>query len=695
MPRYLLIPAFVLALLLASPAWADETIGGACSGTVGYGPQSNGNNVACVSSLWQYPAYQFGNTSGSCNSTNAGMVRYNPTSLQYCNSSTWTTLATGSPALSGLLAATTTNLIDSSNWAQTWAWGTLSTQTALTFTTSSMTGGTLLSLQDTAAAATSTGYVLSVTDASTGAGYSVYSAMTGHGNTGFAGYFTNTDTGADANYGVYGTDASASGYGGYFTNTSTGWALNATGTSYFNGSVGIGTATPAYPLSISLSSGIAGIEIISNQISEGGLYVTNGNATFGEFGINNNNLQISSGQSGTTAGAITMTWDTGYVGIGTTSPQASLHIASGGFLSGASATSMGAVKQNYTGVDATSWFGLYNSNTSLYYGISAALPSPAGTSTLGGYYKGLGIGGSTNNTGNPIFGVLTSTQTLNGIGATAFTIYDTNKVVTIHNVLDDGSGNVGIGTTSPGANLDLVSTSTGAAYALRSTISGNANTGYAGYFSNTATTANYGVYATSATTTSGYGLYSAVTGAANTGYSGYFTNTATSGANYALYASNAAASGYGGYFTNSNSSGVALWCSSSYPNGCGGNESWYNTSDLRAKDAVTDLPSARGLDGVLKLRPVTYRWKDKTREQSEHLGLIAQEVEAVYPEVVGMGRDGIRSMAYSDLVVPLIKAVQELKTDNDNLRGEVEKQDAELAELRKEVAAVKVRAGKN
>ncbi len=150
----------------------------------------------------------------------------------------------------------------------------------------------------------------------------------------------------------------------------------------------------------------------------------------------------------------------------------------------------------------------------------------------------------------------------------------------------------------------------------------------------------------------------------------------------ALLLALASGSGYAEYFTNSATNGSALWCTSSYPNGCGGNEAWYNTSDLRVKDAVIDLPNARGLDAVLKLRPVTYRRKDKAREQSEHVGPIAQEVEAVYPEVVGVGRDGIKSMAYSDLVVPLIKAVQQLKADNDNLRREVE-------ELRREGGTLK------
>jgi hypothetical protein len=124
------------------------------------------------------------------------------------------------PALSSLLAATTTNSIDSANWAQTWKWGTLSTQNALTLTTSSLTTGTLLNLASTAAGATSTGTVLNVTNATTGPGFGIASAMTGASNTG---------------YGVYALNNSTSGWGVYSAGTSS---------NYFAGSVEIGTTTP-------------------------------------------------------------------------------------------------------------------------------------------------------------------------------------------------------------------------------------------------------------------------------------------------------------------------------------------------------------------------------------------------------------------------------------------------------------------
>ena len=80
-----------------------------------------------------------------------------------------------------------------------------------------------MSIQNTAASANSTGKVLSISDATTGSGYGVYSTMTGHGNTGYAGYFINTDTSSNVNYGVYGLASSTSvGYGVFGTITGTG-----------------------------------------------------------------------------------------------------------------------------------------------------------------------------------------------------------------------------------------------------------------------------------------------------------------------------------------------------------------------------------------------------------------------------------------------------------------------------------------
>lgn len=239
------------------------------------------------SSQWQRGPYFLGATSDSCDSNHAGMVQWTGSSVspnntfEFCNGSTWITVngVASSVPLNGITAATGSTTIDSGANAQIWKWGTLSTGTALTLTTSSMTGGTLLSLQDTAAASTSTGYVLSVTDATTGTGYGVYSAMTATANTGYAGYFTNASGGG---YGIYALETTSTGgtgttgpgaaiYAGENNNVNSTAAVFATNNSPNGyGVVALNTSTTGFA---------AGIYASSASNNGTGIYGTAGNGT--------------------------------------------------------------------------------------------------------------------------------------------------------------------------------------------------------------------------------------------------------------------------------------------------------------------------------------------------------------------------------------------------------------------------------
>lgn len=90
------------------------------------------------------------------------------------------------------------------------------------------------------------------------------------------------------------------------------------------------------------------------------------------------------------------------------------------------------------------------------------------------------------------------------------------------------------------------------------------------------------------------------------------------------------------------------------------------SSDIRLKTDISD--SNTGLNEVLKLRPVSFRFK---RDQSNtHFGLIAQEVKDVLPDVVigNESNNEYLSINYEGLVPVLIKAIQDLSAQVDELK---------------------------
>ena len=95
-----------------------------------------------------------------------------------------------------------------------------------------------------------------------------------------------------------------------------------------------------------------------------------------------------------------------------------------------------------------------------------------------------------------------------------------------------------------------------------------------------------------------------------------------------------------------------------------------SSSDVRLKENVQLLGNA--LERVSQLQGVSFTWKDTAKGEGPQVGLIAQDVEPVFPEVVSTDGDGYKSVAYDKLVAPLIEAVKTLKTDNDALRAENE-----------------------
>jgi len=113
-------------------------------------------------------------------------------------------------------------------------------------------------------------------------------------------------------------------------------------------------------------------------------------------------------------------------------------------------------------------------------------------------------------------------------------------------------------------------------------------------------------------------------------------------------------------------------------------EKIYHSSDKRWKKNIKTVDNA--LEKVESLRGVTYEWrKDEFEEKhfsdGTQLGLIAQEVEAVVPEIVNTGSDGYKAVEYANLVALLIEAVKEQQQIINKQQNEIDALKSSNAEL--------------
>ena len=69
----------------------------------------------------------------------------------------------------------------------------------------------------------------------------------------------------------------------------------------------------------------------------------------------------------------------------------------------------------------------------------------------------------------------------------------------------------------------------------------------------------------------------------------------------------------------------------------------------------------------MKINPVNFTFKKDNRKS---MGVIAQEIEKIYPQIVFDESDG-KHVDYTAIIAPLIESVQELKKENDILKSEI------------------------
>lgn len=276
-----------------------------------------------------------------------------------------------------------------------------------------------------------------------------------------------------------------------------------------------------------------------------------------------------------------------------------------------------------------------------------------------------------------------------------------------------GSQNTGNGTFALYQNTSGNYNTANGADALNSNRTGSGNNAFGSFALYRNTTGGYN------TASSYYALYNNSTGIYNSAHGSFalFNNTTgqynsasgvqalqtnTTGSNntaLGVFAdvstgnlTNATAIGYGAIVDSSNKVRIG----NTIVTVIEGQVAFTNASDLRFKTNIK--PMDKGLDFIMKLKPVSYQMKDSTDKRT-NWGFIAQDIEKLVGTdnaVLTVGQDSLRSLGlrYTDFISPLVKSIQELSEKNTALTSENKELKQQLQTLKEKENAFSARLEK-
>ncbi len=106
------------------------------------------------------------------------------------------------------------------------------------------------------------------------------------------------------------------------------------------------------------------------------------------------------------------------------------------------------------------------------------------------------------------------------------------------------------------------------------------------------------------------------------------------------------------------------------------------TSDRRLKYVGKEFTS--GLDKIRQLKVFNYTFK-KDKTKTPHVGVIAQDLQKVFPDAVKKGKDGFLTIRFEDMFFAMINAIKELDTrltalekENQELKARIERLESKL-----------------
>lgn len=455
-----------------------------------------------------------------------------------------------------------------------------------------------------------------------------------------------------------------------------------------NGSIGIGNTNPAAPLHITTSSA-NGIIIESTD---------SGSSTSGDIVFRRSSASPAAGDD-----LARIYWQ-GNNSTGSLTNYASIITEIASPTNGAESTNV-LISQKIAGADTTTLYiksdgniGIGTSSPSSKLSVGGNPPSPgaiAGVASTGGTSLAL----SDNVTNSLYVRHPTGAVTL-GTDAGGAIAFATNGSTERMRILSDG--NVGIGTASPSQKLHVVgsaivtgATTVGGALAVTGATAVGGALAVTGETTVTGATTLSTLTVSGASTYNGQGDFTALQNVgtlrtSSTSLGGIEVRSAST--NDAAFMTFHRPGNYASYFgidtdnyfaVGGWSAGAALAnfkCNIFSAGGAitaGGNITAYFSSDERLKENVVNISNP--LEKLALLNGVTFDWKDSYIEsqggldamfvRKNDVGIIAQDLEKVLPQLVAERDDGYKAVKYDRIVALLIEAVKELKAEVDSLKN--------------------------
>ena len=113
-------------------------------------------------------------------------------------------------------------------------------------------------------------------------------------------------------------------------------------------------------------------------------------------------------------------------------------------------------------------------------------------------------------------------------------------------------------------------------------------------------------------------------------------------------------------------------------------------SDRRLKDDITPLDGAEVLSRLEQINTYSFTMKDEKNKRT-HYGVIAQELEDIFPELVDTSSDEnhIKSVHYEELIAPMIEATKTLRAENVALKSQMDDMKTAQADTMKSLEDIK------